>query len=164
MKKKMLAIFASLFVAGSSSVFAMGVGIQTGAGLGGYGLGNLSATVKLDNVPYLFTADVGFGTYGISLGAAADRWMANPKIGNSMFNWFWGLGAGAGLQFYNYDGDSYLALNAAFRVPVGINCFLGQKKNWEVYVQSVPQVGLAILPDIGLYWGVPFYLGGRYWF
>ena len=79
-------------------------------------------------------------------------------IGSGL-SWYGRLGIAAG--FWGFNDEFGLA--AAVRAPIGLS--------WkpipliEIFLQAVPQIGLTIMPEIGLwgnFWGGN--LGLRFWF
>ena len=161
--KKLFSVLAVLFVMGTTSVFATGLGLQGGPVIGNGVGGGGAITFKLNSVPCVFAVNIGsFNPFAI--GATADWWIANPKIDGS-WRWFYALGAAAGVSIFNNAG---LALNIAPRAVIGTNYFING--SWEIYAQAAWQPTLGIvLSDGGSGGGfnlfyIPANIGFRYWF
>lgn len=160
--KKLFSVLAVLFVLGTTSTFATGIGAQFGYTIGG----NTGAalTLKLDNLPPVFAIDLGFGSNYFSIGGTADWWITNPTIAGPLGVYF---GPGLAASFVSVS-DSYTALNIGARVVGGLNIFLAQV--FELYLQAAwqPTFGIALSGDNsygGFNWGsVPVNLGFRFWF
>ncbi len=158
MNKKIIALFAVLFLVGSASVFAVGIGVQGGYVIGEKGNGAL--TFKL-NSPYLFAVEVGpFGSNGVSVGVTGDAWIRNPKLVGP-FGYFYGFGLAV---------NAAVAGNAAQfgvgpRLVGGLNLFL--VKHFELYAQIAWQPTImiggnpTINPIIACF---PVNIGFRFWF
>lgn len=155
--KKLLSVLAVLFVMGTTSVFALGIGAQGSAGLGvGSSYGG-ALTFKLDNAPWVFAVDAWSSSNYLAVGATADMWLANPKI-NSVFGYFygWGLAGSVGL------GDP-LALTAGARILGGINLKIVDDFI-EIYIQGAWQPQVEILPNLNpVIFHFPISGGIRFW-
>jgi hypothetical protein len=135
----------------------LGIGIQGGvsgaAGGGDFG-GDL--TLKLPTIPFFWTigAVIHSGYTGITV--AGDYYLLDNNI-IPMFGWYVGVGAGAHIGL----GGS-LSIAAAGRLPIGLS--FQPAPLLEIYLQFVPQIGLAILPEFDLwdrFWGGN--IGVRLW-
>lgn len=161
MKKKIISVLSLLVLAGTTQLFAWGIGIQGGANIGG--AGGAAVTFKLDNTPLVFAADAGFASGYTSLGLTADYWIQNPEImGDSWghWNWFYGLGAAAGVGI----GEDYVNFNVAPRALIGTNVTI-LDNFLEFYVQGAWQPTLYIGSNSGfalVYF--PISGGVRFWF
>ncbi|HKL86735.1 MAG TPA: hypothetical protein VJ861_10430 [Treponemataceae bacterium] len=152
--KKLVAALSLVLLVGSVNLFAFGIGVQGGYGIGGSGA---AVTFKLDSLPYVFAVNASFGSEYTFVGGSADYWLRTGTLAGPV-NYFAGVGLGVGIGL----GDT-MALNAALRVPIGINAYF--LDNFiEPYLQIVPAVGLSVLPDVGLYFDVGANLGLRFWF
>ncbi|MDR2509043.1 MAG: DUF3996 domain-containing protein [Spirochaetaceae bacterium] len=163
MKKVILTGILFLFLA-AGFVYAdhpdgFGIGVQGGisgaAGVGDYG-GDL--TLKLPDVDIFWTVGAALypGYFGVTV--AGDWYFVDAVIIDSWLNGYVGVGAGAHIGL----GDT-LGLAAAARLPLGLS--FQPVELLEIYLQIVPQIGLSILPGVGL-WG-NFWsgnLGVRLWF
>jgi hypothetical protein len=137
----------------------LGIGIQGGvsgaAGAGDFG-GDL--TLKLPTIPLFWTIGaVPYAGY-TGLTVAGDYYLLDQNI-IPMLGWYVGLGAGVHL---GVGGDS-MNLAIAGRIPVGIT--FQPAGLLEIYLQIVPQLGLAVLPNLAMwdnFWGGN--IGIRLWF
>ncbi len=171
MKKKLVSFMVLAMLAGSAQLFAWGIGLQGGGGPGAGG--GLAVTFKLDQLPLVFAADIGFGG-GFGIGATADYWIMNPTIMDwdwGAWNWFWGAGAGANVFFYS----GYTGLNVGPRIFAGMNLeFLKGAASWldhlEVFLQATWQpmfhFGFGDASDGFHFWAlyIPITAGVRMWF
>lgn len=160
--KKLLAVLSVLFVMGTTSVFATGIGAQFGGSPSNSGFGTGAAvTFKLNSVPCVFAADFGFGNY-FAVGLSADWWMANPKI-EGTWGYYYGLGVGGSV--YLSDGNfGYFAVGP--RALIGTNVFV-LKRSLEFYLQAAWQPLIQITSGSGLTFAwanFPIALGFRFWF
>jgi len=158
MNKKIIALLAVLILAGSVSVFAVGIGAQ--AGLVGT-TKDAALTFKLDSSPYLFAVNVGgIGGGATSVGLTADSWMANKTFAKP-FAYFYGVGFGAGFASANDN----IIVTAGPRLVGGLNVFLA--KQFELYAQVAWQPSLVIQTSKGLDFKIdsfPVNVGFRFWF
>jgi hypothetical protein len=168
MKRLVLVLFVFTILA-AGTVFAdhpggFGIGVQGGGGGswegGGFGFNNgAAATLKLPSLPIFWAASLRIIPDYFFLGISGDKYLIDDVlVKNIGLNWYLGLGLGVDIGI----GD-ILGLGVAARLPIGIS--------WqpisllEIYLQAVPQLGVAILP--GFYfpaggWGAE--LGIRFWF
>lgn len=157
--KKLLAVLAVLIVMGTTSVFALGIGAQGGANVGGGVHGNGALTFKLDDKPFVFALDVNPYPNWFGVGLTADMWLANPKISGDL-GYFYGWGLAGSVDL----GTNYLGLNVGARLLAGLN-FKLLDGFIELYVQGAWQPTLAILPGIGFdLFSFPVNGGIRFWF
>ena len=165
MKKRLLAIFAALAIAGTSSAFAWGIGAQGGASVGSASVGGAAVTFKTDDLDWVFAADFGFGSDHFDIGVTADYWLGNPEIagwGWGSFNWFYGVGAAANLRL---SDNSYGGFGVGLRALAGLDLFV-LDDHLEFYIQAAWQ------PMIGVWDGdfgfalanFPLNGGFRFWF
>jgi len=160
--KKLFSVLAVLFVLGTTSTFATGVGAQFGYTVGSYT--GAALTLKLDDLPPVFAVDMGFGSNYFSIGGTADWWLANPNITGPL-NFYYA--PGVAVSFVSVS-DSYTALNIGGRLVGGLNLFLGDV--FEIYLQAAwqPTFVLALSGDnssAGFRWNsFPVNLGFRFWF
>lgn len=152
--KKLIAVMIFGILIGTASIFAFGIGVQGGGGVGGAGgIYGGALTFKLDTAPWVFAVDGGISRIGIS----ADQWIINKPFA-SPFNFFFGWGVYVGMGF---GGGNLLAVGG--RLPIGINAFFLDGM-LEPYFQIVPSLGVTAFsfhfPD----WGVAGNLGLRFWF
>jgi hypothetical protein len=166
MKKFVIAlIFAAVIVTGTA--FAdhpkgFGIGVQGGtssnwAGGGFYNGGALS--LKLPSMPIFWAIRLDAWSNYFSLNVSGDKYLIDSKLVSEIgLHWYLGLGLGAGLGL----GDP-LGFGVAGRLPIGLS--------WqpipllEIFLQVVPTLGVAILPDFHFpYGGWGGDLGIRLWF
>ncbi|MCQ2981386.1 MAG: hypothetical protein MJ178_01365 [Treponemataceae bacterium] len=158
MNKKIIALLAVLVLAGSASMFAVGIGAQAGV----VGASKDAAlTFKLDSSPYLFAVNIGgLGGGATSVGLVADSWMANKTFAKP-FAYFYGVGFGAG---FASAGDNIL-VTVGPRLVGGLNVFLA--KQFELYAQIAWQPSLIIATNNGIDFKIdhfPVNVGFRFWF
>lgn len=165
MKKRLLAALAALFIAGTSSIFAVGIGAQGGYTIGGGAGGAL--TFKLDDFPAVFAVDAAFGNY-TSIGVTADWWIQNPELASGSvgsWNYFYGVGLAGSVAM----SEDIFGLNLGVRAVLGTNVFLFDDF-LEFYAQVAyqPTFGIALSGDYGnagFNWlGFPVNAGFRVWF
>ncbi len=156
MKKKIIAVLVLALVVSTVSVFALGIGIQGGAG---YNIpGNVAVTFKVDQSPLVFAGNFVFNKDYTVIGLTGDYWISNANLAGPV-NYFVGVGFGATVGF----ADSII-LSGAARLPVGINMFFADGVV-EPYLQIVPQFGVSILPTVNVGgFGVDAAAGIRFWF
>ena len=171
MNKKILIVAALLMVVCVGGAFAWAIGIQGGGGVGGNG--GAAITFKLDNVPLVFAADFYARSNYFTFGITGDYWFIEDTIvdtGIGPFGWF--LGGGVGVAFRFWDNDSYkkddhdgFGIRVTGRLPIGLNMMIAAGPvEIEPYIQAVPQIGLWMIDDFGLYWDVDFNVGLRFHF
>ncbi|MCQ2587999.1 MAG: hypothetical protein MJ174_07785 [Treponema sp.] len=163
--KKLFSVLAVLFVMGTTSIFALGIGAQAGYTAGSNHAGG-ALTFKLDKSPAIFAVDGNFWSNGFNVGATADYWLANPKI-ESTWGYFYGVGLAAGVGVYNDAND--ISVDLGPRAVVGTNIFL-LDRFVELYAQAAWQPTFRIWVS-GANSGVdpnlvcfPVNLGFRFWF
>lgn len=158
--KKLLAVLSVLFVIGTTSVFATGLGAQFNANVAGGFAPGASVTFKLDKVPCVFAADLGFSSSHFTAGLSADWWMANPKI-EGTWGFYYGVGVGGSIAFVN-GGYGYFAVGP--RAIVGTNVFV-LKRALEFYLQAAWNPLIFISNSVEFDWiNFPIALGFRFWF
>lgn len=173
MKKKFLGFVAVLFLAGSTQLFAWGIGLQGGAGVGPHTHGGLAVTFGLDKIPLIFAVDMGFGGYGFSLAATADYWIMNPTIMDwdwGAWKWHWGFGAAVGFT----AGGGYGSFDIGPRALIGMNLeFLKNTWGWLDHFEAFVQLAWQPMFCFGtgfpgsLKWSLPSFpivTGLRLWF
>ncbi|GMO46513.1 MAG: hypothetical protein Ta2B_28110 [Termitinemataceae bacterium] len=182
--KKVAALSIVAFMLSATAAFAehpggFGIGGQFGYNVNSGNSGGALA-LNVPSIPIFWAINLDFGGSTadwnwswFSLGVSGDKYIIDREIAN-MLGWYLGFGIGVGIQSgtYNvpsgYSSDlSYLWFNANVRMPIGISVmpidFL------EIYVQAVPQLGMAfgISGDsggAGFDWGVGANLGIKVWF
>ena len=192
MKKRILGLAAVLFLAGSTQLFAWGIGLQGGAGIGASSFGGFAVTFGLDQVPLIFAVDLGFGSGFFGLDATADYWFMNPTIvdwGWGDLKWHWGVGAAVGFSIVHWDeihvhSDPYRvevesktggSFDIGPRVFIGMNFdFCKNQWDWlerfEAFIQLAyqPMLRLGNIYDFYPFWhgivNFPLVTGLRLWF
>lgn len=158
--KKLLSVFAVLFVMGTANLFASrGVGLQAGPNFGRNVNATGAITFKLESVPCVFALSIpNFDPFVIGL--TADWWIANPGTGIDR-NWKWFYGVGFGTFFHT---GTYAAFGLGGRAVIGTDFYLFNKF-LELYAQ------IAWQPMIWISEGVstdlvnfPLDIGFRFWF
>lgn len=159
--KKLFAVLSVLFVMGTTSVFAStGIGAQFGSNLGNSIGGNAALTFKLNTVPCVFAADLGFGSSYFAAGLTADWWSANPKIEGS-WRYYYGLGVGGSVHIAN---GGFGHFSAGPRAVLGTNIFV-LKGALEFYLQGAYQPLVIISDGLSFAWfNFPVAAGFRFWF
>lgn len=155
--KKFFAMISVLFVMGTTSVFALGIGAQGGFPIGG------ALTFKLDNKAPVFAVNAALGPV-TGFGLTADYWLANKTFAKP-FAYFYGVGVGGMM----YTGDNFGYLSVGPRIFGGINCFLLDNV-FELYLQAAwqPSFNIDINGKSGQAGFKPAYggisAGFRFWF
>ena len=155
MKKKLLVVFAVLFIGTAADLSALGIGIQFNSNaldLFGY---YPSITFKLNDSPFVFAANGYILTNQLGFGLTADMWVLEKEITGSL-NWFLGWGLYGNIWLGNT-----LWLGAGGRIPVGLS--LRPVDFLELYLQVAGQIGVQTHGSF-ISWGVPVGLGIRFWF
>ena len=158
--KKLFSVLAVLFVLGTTSTFALGIGAQAGYTVNGHT--GASLTLKLDNLPPVFALDLNLGTNYIFFGGTADWWFGNPTIAGPL-GFYYGAGIAAGFA----SANTWTALEFGPRLVAGLNLF--PVDFLEFYLQAAwqPTFTLWLSGDnsgLSTAWGcVPLNLGFRFW-
>ena len=164
MKRLFLAlVLFAVFTAGT--VFAdhpdgLGVGIQGGTsgswGVGGFNYGG-ALSLKLPGIPIFWAARLDIWSNYLLLGISGDSYLIDSKLADGI-GWYLGLGLGVGLGL----GDP-LAIGVSARLPIGIS--FQPIPLLEIFLQAVPNLGVAVLPEFHFpYGGWGGDLGIRLWF
>jgi hypothetical protein len=156
MKKKIAVIVAALFVFASVEAFSFGIGLRGGYGWGGFGGGGLLFSPNSD---LHFGLNYYFGS-GVNLGLTGDYWFFDKEltdIGRGSLDFYVGAGLFANLAAY----EDAFGLGAGIRIPIGLDLDF---EVIDVFLEFTPQLGLSLLPGIGLY-GSWFggAIGARFW-
>jgi len=166
--KRLILVLVLFAIIAASSVFAdhpngFGIGIQGGTSgewEGGGGFHNGAAlSLKLPSIPVFWAVRLDIWEDYFYLRVSGDKYLIDSTLVKDIgLNWYLGLGLGVGLGI----GDP-LGLGVSARLPVGLS--------WqpipllEVFLQLVPNLGVAILPDFHFpYGGWGGDLGIRLWF
>lgn len=159
MKKRLIAVLVLLLVAGTTSVFALGIGVQ-----GGYtgGIADGALTIKPDGSNLIFAVNGYLGSNATWIGVAADDWIANKALAKPV-NYFYGVGAAGGISF----GGNTLSAGVYGRLVAGLNVYV-LDNFLEIYLQGAWQPGVVIA--LGNNTGVdpvianfPVNVGLRFW-
>jgi hypothetical protein len=164
MNKKLAVLLSVFLVAGTSSIFAFGIGLQANSNAEDVYAPGLALTFKLDTIPLVFAANWNIGDTVQTYGLTGDYWAINKPItdiGNSSLNWFLGLGFFLNMTFIE-DEDMQSAIG--LRLPLGLNMFVIDGL-LEPYIMIAPSFGVRFVPSLGaenLFW--PMSAGFRIWF
>ena len=156
--KKLFSVLAVLFVLGTASTFATGIGLQAGPVIGsGVGYGG-AVTFKLDKAPCVFAVSVpSFSP--LAIGATADWWIGNPKI-DGTWGWFYGVGLAGAV----YIGNNAASLGVGGRAFVGTNVFI-LNNFLEFYLDGAWQPMIHINNGVNpALVNFPIDFGFRFWF
>jgi len=165
--KKWLCVFTLVTIFAAGTAFAdhpdgFGIGVQFGGGGswsgGGFGASGIALSLKIPSVPVFWTINLDIFNDAFGLGVAGDYFLIDKVLVTDIkLHWYLGLGGGVDIWF----GDT-LGLGASARLPIGLS--------WQpldlldVYLQIVPNIGVAILPDFHFpYGGYGGNLGIRIW-
>ena len=156
MKKKMIAVLVVLLVVSTASVFALGIGAQSGWSTGFSGA--LSIVPDGNGLRFAVNGYLGGVT---RVGVTADKWLANKSLAKPI-NYFYGVGAAGDVAL-----GGGLAAGVYGRLLAGLNCYL-LDDFMEIYLQAAWQPGisigignsLSITPVISNF---PLDLGVRFW-
>jgi len=148
--KKVLLVFVFAAILATGTAFAdhpsgFGIGVQFGGG-GYWGASgfhpNAALSLKIPSLPIFWAIrlDIEDGYFG--LGVSGDYYFIDSALVPSIkLHWYLGGGASLGLSFT----EEWLGLGIAARLPIGLSWqpipFL------EVFLQIVPSLGVAILPE-----------------
>jgi len=166
--KKLVLVLVLFAILATGTVFAdhpkgFGIGVQggTSANWDGWSYFNYGAalSLKLPSLPVFWAVRIDSWPSYLYLTVSGDKYLIDSAIAKDIgLHWYLGVGVGVGLGL-----GSPLAINAAARLPIGLS--------WqpipllELFLQVVPSLGVAVLPDFHFPsggWGGDF--GIRLWF
>ena len=158
--RRFACLVGTLAVLSCARVFAMGVGVQGTAVLTFHeGDGGVAVTLKLDNIPCMFTVSVLSFHDPVAVGVRAD-WIKRSTIVGP-WQWYRGIGAAAELDL----APGFFKIGAGPRFTIGtdvllVNDFL------ELYAQAAWQPMLFVGTDAGCFhpFSIPLDIGVRFWF
>jgi hypothetical protein len=163
---KKIVIVLTILLALSASTFAdhpakrMGIGIVGGSGYGsGTTGGDIGLALKLESMPIYWQLNVHLVNGYFGLGATGDVYFNDENLlkeGDFKLDWFLGLGGYANLGF----GSSASAAVGA-RVPVGLSWHI--TREFELWLDVVPSLGISVVPLEFPDWNVGGELGFRVW-
>jgi hypothetical protein len=167
MKKLVLALVLFTIIA-AGSVFAehpdgLGIGVQggiSGSWESGVGLHNgLALSLKLPGTKTFWAGRLDIWDKYFFLGISADKYLIdNLLVKDIGLGWYLGGGLGAAIGI----GDPF-GLGVTLRLPIGLT--FQPIPLLEIFLQAVPQIGVAILPSFHFpYGGWGGDLGIRLWF
>ncbi|MCL2833681.1 MAG: DUF3996 domain-containing protein [Treponema sp.] len=177
--KKFLLVVALAAVFSAGAVFAdhpsgWGVGLmgRGGWGYGDFGMGGgASLSLKAPSLPIYWGIDMDLGSHFFGLGVSGDYYFIDNNLVDKTIGWYLGLGAFAGISFWNnYGGyNDYMGLTVGGRLPIGLSFqFPVVLNGLEVFVAAVPKLGGAMWlghrSGGGLFFNVGGELGVRLWF
>ena len=163
MKKTALVLVALLAL--SMAAYAdhpnkLGIGIVGGSGYGSGTIGgDIGLALKLTSMPIYWQANVRLSSGYFGLGVTGDKYFYDQNLlreGSFKLDWFLGLGGYANLGL----GDSAAAAIGA-RVPVGLSWHI--TKEFELWLDVAPSLGIGIVPFNFPDWNVGGELGFRVW-
>jgi hypothetical protein len=166
--KRLVLVLVLFIITVTDSVFAdhpkgLGIGIQGGIG-SGWGIGGgyhngAALSLKIPSIPIFWAARLDIWSDYFFLGISGDKYLIDSVIAKDIgLNWYLGLGIGVSLGL-----PDPLGIGVSGRLPVGLS--------WqpipllEIFLQIVPSLGVAILPDFHFpYGGWGGDIGIRLWF
>jgi hypothetical protein len=150
MKSKIAVIAAVIFVFGSIEAFSIGIGLR-----GNFGYGNISGgglLISLNDNTH-FGGNYYIDSNSFHLGVTGDLWLLNGEltdVGSGALNYYVGGGLFAQMHIYSNEDDGEFGLGAGVRVPVGLDLKFDIA---DIFLEFAPQIGVKVLPSIGLYGG-----------
>ncbi|MCR4742253.1 MAG: hypothetical protein K5866_05230, partial [Treponema sp.] len=156
--KKLFSVLAVLFVMGTTSVFATGLGLQGGPVVGDGVVYGGAITFKLNSAPCVFAVNLASFT-PLAVGVTADWWIGNPSISGT-WGWYYGVGVAGAVYLSNHSAS----VGVYGRALVGTNVFL-LKKFLELYINIAWQPGIKIDNGVDpILVSFPIDFGFRFWF
>ena len=150
-------VMGILCMAGASAQGRVGLGLYAGGAFSDGNFGpNGGISIKLGAFPVLGIQFAGGDNWGF-LGISADYHLVNAAPLGSILTWFFG----PGLQFNIGLGDSSAMWNLGLRIPVGLQLWL--VRNFELFVDVVPNFSLLSNSGFGIGFGVGAELGFRFY-
>jgi hypothetical protein len=168
--KRLVLVLILFAIIATGAVFAdhpsgLGIGVQGGTsssweGKGHYDNGG-ALSLKLPSIPIFWAVRLDiYGGDFFWLNVSGDKYIYDKALVKDIgLNWYLGLGLGVGLGI----GGDDLGLGVSGRLPIGLS--------WqpipllEIFLQIVPHLGVAVLPDFHFpYGGWGGDLGIRLWF
>lgn len=138
----------------------MGIGLVASGDYGIHGVGGqVGLSLKFSGVPIFWAARLAFNSSFLSLGVTGDKYFTDDNlVSEKGFNldWFLGLGGYADLTVGNVVGAAIGA-----RLPVGLSWHI--TKEFELWLDVAPSLGIGISPLNFPDWSVPAELGFRAW-
>jgi len=169
MNKKLIALLLVIALA-TTSVFAVGIGIQLGGLAGLQGRFAAALTVKpSDNVPWVFAVDFAISPNWINIGLAADWWAMNPEI-KGLWHWFWGFGLG---MYADLIGNVGAGFGLGPRFLIGMNWRFTSWFELYTHIAWQPMLGFGAVYNGFINYNNNFYfslvnfpinVGIRFWF
>lgn len=165
---KKIVLILAIALALSTAAFAdhpggkIGIGIVGGTtyGEGGVGDGDIGLALKLTSMPIFWGIHMSFTDAGVGLGLTGDVYFNDARLlreGSFTLDWFLGLGGYANLGFW--DSSTTAAIGA--RVPIGLSWHI--TREFELWLDIAPSLGLAVNPLNFPDWGICGELGFRVW-
>ncbi len=146
--KKISILFIGLFLAGTSSLFSMGIGIQGNINAGEFFAPGAAISLKLDSTPFYFAFNWQLEEEIKNFSLTADYWALDKTlfyIGNEPFNLFFGLGGFCNLTIAESPGSDFIQPSLGLRIPVGIHMYLLDRVI-EPFIQVSPSFGISFIP------------------
>lgn len=163
MKRIMLAV--SMALALGAGAFAdhpagLGVGLVAVSDYGSAGMGSqLGLSLKLRGIPIFWGAHLSFNANYLGLGVTGDRYFNDEGLireKSFKLDWFLGLGGYANLAMSSSPSASLGA-----RLPIGLSWH--PTREFEVWLDIAPSLGIGLSPLSFPNWGVPAEIGVRAW-
>ncbi len=163
--KKIVLMVMVLLVLGGAAAFAdhpdgLGIGVIGGGGYGGGGGGgNVGLSLKVPQLPVYWGVNLRIDPHYFGLGITGDYYLFDDDLLNSgelELGWFLGVGGIVNLGF----GNDYFGFSLGARLPIGLSL---QFNIFEVFLDVAPAIGLAVVPNFGLFWDIAGELGIRVW-
>ncbi len=164
--KKISILFIGLILAGTSSLFSMGIGLQANINAGDFFAPGVALSLKLDSTPFYFAFNWQFEDEIKNFSLTADYWALDKTLfylGSEPFNLFFGLGGFCNVTIDESTGADFFQPSIGLRVPVGIHMYLLDRV-FEPFIQVSPSFGISFIPVLGagtVYW--PISAGVRIW-
>ncbi len=162
---KRIALVLAALLAISAAAYAdhpnkLGIGIVGGSGYGnGTVGGDVGLALKLQGMPIYWQFNLHMNENAFGLGATGDLYFNDQtlfKEGSFKLDWFLGLGGYANLGFGN---EASAAIGA--RVPIGLSWHI--TREFELWCDIAPSLGLGVVPFNFPDWNVGGELGFRVW-
>jgi len=137
-----------------------GIGlVATSSWANGGASGQLGLSLKLRQTPIFWGLHLSFASTYLGLGVSGDEYVVDrPLVHDKGFDldWFLGLGGYAYLE-----ASSIADFGLGARVPIGLSWHID--KQFELWLDLAPSLGISLNPLYFPDWSVPAELGFRAW-